>query len=783
MQKPNEKSDKVELSEFDKELIRAYVQEVDNKEEKQKRRKECSEKFWVSIGTIAAITAWTVIKEKKSNSSKIKTVTNETPPKVINIILSQNKQKLSSTPIQFEKIKDSVAEIQKIKILEEMKDIIFDSEEILEINNHIACIAEHYWISPWTVELLARQNIVWAISLIDKARKESSKNIILDDIQKDAIRLYVSQWNTVFEKQKRRDDMSKEYNVWIRVISAITAWDTIRKNRSEKSEKEYIENDLETKKILIWNLDQDNVDLDDLVITKDWRKNFIIELAGDFKLQDSYNLEIFYKDIKDLLPEYSKEDIDLILKEYNLFQGNEMVPELCSANNKAENESIISWEWMWTLINYDNEIKNAWRQKLKEFIDKNTDKEKRKQMKILCLPWIECLEIPIYLELWFLPENIVWVEAGIVKWKVDIDVLKRFEENTKKYWIQHRLWKLEKVLETEEEVFDIVSLDFLGFLTNKYLDILCKIKTKNNFLLLTNFMWKRENSSSQKILNHISWIKTKGNIVLENNFNAREEYEEKYKNTKEWNIDINSDRSNWIFRAIEGSIWREITEEFMYPEIINELKQIIWINENTELWRYIEVISLSIFQNLYDFLLNYIFDKSSIVDSSLKRKELNIIFPALTAMFFKWICWMRQLECYKSYKYTSSSKRWSTTMFSDFIKMDRSASVCNEIRHSIKFFLLILKEVFLATDLSNIQRIYINNPWIFQIKDSDWRLKKQWDKITKKDYIIFVINNKEICRIQYGKIFRDPIFFAKHENKFLKLDDWFTHDRKEIFLK
>jgi hypothetical protein len=52
-------------------------------------------------------------------------------------------------------------------------------------------------------------------------------------------------------------------------------------------------------------------------------------------------------------------------------------------------------------------IKNKWRQKLKEFIDENTDKEKRVTMKVLCLPGVECHEISLYIELGFKPENIV----------------------------------------------------------------------------------------------------------------------------------------------------------------------------------------------------------------------------------------------------------------------------------------------------------------------------------------------------------------------------------------
>lgn len=145
-------------------------------------------------------------------------------------------------------------------------------------------------------------------------------------------------------------------------------------------------------------------------------------------------------------------------------------------------------EGMGALINYNNEIKNKWRQKLKEFVDENTDVSKRKDMKVLCLPGIECLEIPLYLELGFKPENIIGVEAGIVKGKVDKEVLRKFEENAQKLGIQTRIGKLEKILEKEETVFDVVSLDFLGPWGLKTADILGKIHCAKQCSIMTNFL-------------------------------------------------------------------------------------------------------------------------------------------------------------------------------------------------------------------------------------------------------------------------------------------------------
>ena len=94
------------------------------------------------MATIAAITAWTTIREKRT-SANVKAVTEEVPPKVEKIMNHRKMQVPNNSTIPFEKIKDAITETQKFDILNEMRDIMDDSEEIMEINNHIVCIADH----------------------------------------------------------------------------------------------------------------------------------------------------------------------------------------------------------------------------------------------------------------------------------------------------------------------------------------------------------------------------------------------------------------------------------------------------------------------------------------------------------------------------------------------------------------------------------------------------------------------------------------------------------------
>ena len=244
---------------------------------------------------------------------------------------------------------------------------------------------------------------------------------------------------------------------------------------------------------------QDNIVWEDALLEEVFSgedTNFIRELASEFNLNDESQRTVFLQDIFDLFPEATIDDIKKILKDF---------PDDISHVNKKR-----SGEGMWALVNYNNAIKNKWREKLKEFIDENTDPEKRKDMKVLCLPWIECLEIPLYLELWFRPENIVGVEAWIVKWKKDLEIISWFQVNASKYWVQTRIWKLEKILETEDTVFDVVSLDFLGPISLSSRIIAQKLKLSDRATIATNYLnrregdfWKRQLSASvfPKVIN------------------------------------------------------------------------------------------------------------------------------------------------------------------------------------------------------------------------------------------------------------------------------------------
>jgi hypothetical protein len=218
---------------------------------------------------------------------------------------------------------------------------------------------------------------------------------MLTEDDKEFIRTYVAEVTSEEEKKERRRECANSYNVSIPTVAAITAWTKIRENRTT----------LVTKPIELVSCTEDG----------------------------------------------------------------------CNAN-------------------YDNPTKQAWRNKWKDFLAKNTALYEREKMRVLCLPGRKCLEIPLYLELGFKPGNIVGVEGGDEQTKME------FCENAYRYGISTRLGRLEKFIEDEYSTYDVISLDFTGPLSRTTLDIIknlplapkpdSSINTKS--FLMVNFLGKRE---------------------------------------------------------------------------------------------------------------------------------------------------------------------------------------------------------------------------------------------------------------------------------------------------
>lgn len=182
--------------------------------------------------------------------------------------------------------------------------------------------------------------------------------------------------------------------------------------------------------------------------------------------------------------------------------------------------------------NYDNPIKQLWRQKWKEFIAKYTLPGEREKMRVICLPGKKCLEIPLYLELGFKPENITGVEGG------DEMAKREFYDNAYRYKIVPKLGRLEDILVHDSKVYDVVSLDFTGPLSKTCLDIIKMVPLapaatcSNNVrsLFMINLLAKRETQTNQSCIDfYASFARPELMQMFENQKDGRHMNLEKFK--------------------------------------------------------------------------------------------------------------------------------------------------------------------------------------------------------------------------------------------------------------
>lgn len=141
--------------------------------------------------------------------------------------------------------------------------------------------------------------------------------------------------------------------------------------------------------------------------------------------------------------------------------------------------------------NYDNPIKQKYRSAWKNFIAVNTKPEQRRNMKVLCLPGVKCLEIPLYLDLGFQPHNIVGVEC-------EPSAFKEFLKSASEYGISVRTTDIINVVNEDE--WDVVNLDFTANVSVNVVNILRNLYLSNNPLFAINLLSQREGHTSKHIL-------------------------------------------------------------------------------------------------------------------------------------------------------------------------------------------------------------------------------------------------------------------------------------------
>jgi hypothetical protein len=263
----------------------------------------------------------------------------------------------------------------------------------------------------------------------------------LTESDKKFIRAYVAEGRNEEERRMRRRECAEQFGVKLSIVSAVTAWTKIWSDKG-------IEPPEKTEQPLVVEVEE--------------------------------------------VKEETKEEVTAVVEVTEEPPTEELTEE--------EVERIEAVDG--AHADYDNPIKQVWRERWKSFIAKQTTLYERDRMKVLCLPGKRCLEVPVYLDLGFKPCNIFGVEGG------DEAARREFSENAETYGIVQRVGRLENLLPKMKETFDIISLDFPGPLSKTCLDIVKMLPlaptgdatsdTKSLFMI--NLMAKRETKETQQFL-------------------------------------------------------------------------------------------------------------------------------------------------------------------------------------------------------------------------------------------------------------------------------------------
>lgn len=694
-----------ELTDAEKQKIITAMLDAGNR--KDVVRLELADEFFVTEWTINSLMAHETMRRQKAWGEINTRVQEDTQAKVYAI-----------TSI------DGLSEALRSKIVEEFRGIVNDSldENWYDYYQDIEAISEYYDIDPIVIEQFLQNRFQWLWGKLDEL-KNSKESQELTDEDKKHIREYVMLWVDEKDKKQRRREMRDKYHVSIYVISAVTAWKTqedgeleLKKEIKTKTPEGIIENPSILEASQSEAVDLETIEeIDQGTGSPEIDEGFIRELATEYDLDDEEERKNFLEYIFDCFPDATIDDIKKILPHF---------PDDTTHPNQKRNG-----EGMWALVNYNNAIKNKWRQKLKEFIDENTDASKRASIKVLCLPGMECLEIPLYLELGFRPENIVWVEAGIVKWKKDPEVIARFQENAAKYWIQTRIGKLEKILETEETVFDVVSLDFLGYLRSSDLSILSKVVVSNKALLLINYLAKRENTEGKALIKIWLAYSQRGDSISQWYLETRFEQWEKVGNRDIWVPNIieamvgASKRNSSYFQAKEWVIWWPTIDQL--SKEYERLSNLGYIQQG-----FLEdVYKLVIWYYRSKFVSAIMRDMKILLEKHAQSHRMpthNMFEKPLTTCFY-WLPNVMQLKQYKYISRTSPLSPWSP-FFSEFMTIEKPMEDYALFDEYVQIFLEYLRLCVSQKWEVDLWVEGIAGKWIFlYLKRKKWFSKKRFD--------------------------------------------------------
>jgi hypothetical protein len=131
--------------------------------------------------------------------------------------------------------------------------------------------------------------------------------------------------------------------------------------------------------------------------------------------------------------------------------------------------------------------------KIRETIASDLEPERLRNARVICLPGQALQEVTeVYLPLGIAPENIICIEQ-------DSEVARTMKSTAKALNLPITIFEgaVQKFLKSPHEPVTIASFDFLGPVHESFLDSLEHLRTAEKYVIITNFLQRRERSESQ----------------------------------------------------------------------------------------------------------------------------------------------------------------------------------------------------------------------------------------------------------------------------------------------
>ncbi len=341
-------------------------------------------------------------------------------------------------------------------------------------------------------------------------------------------------------------------------------------------------------------------------------------------------------------------------------------------------------------FNYNNDVKNAWRNTVREYVVGNTTKQERAKMQALLLPGIECTEAEMFLDMGFTPHNITGVEGG------DKDARAIFQKNAEKLGIRYKLGRLENLLPEDKTSYGVVSLDFLGQFCFSYLKILRYLRLDKNSLLMTNMMARRETKEMQQRLQLFTMatdptqMKPFAHSFYDNGAFAA--LLGMWKNIKSLQIpgNLKNLRESAIWPEVCMNVGVERCENQAYPDLVAQIQPDMTMGLTDTTARFAAIV-----ETAREALAPLQAEINRVYSSQDHWNNAHQHFYRLLAVGLGQTITVKD---HKAYKYESQAGKTKIPYHTDLFKLEQQKQAVTELRHSVKFILQSVLDYMQASD-------------------------------------------------------------------------------------